>query len=49
MTGIQETIVLGLREIAAAVEAGKYGTGDDIDVDAAVLIIEDVETMVIGA
>lgn len=44
MTGTQETLVLGLKEIAAAVEAGKYGTDDDVDLDAALDDIEDLMT-----
>ena len=46
MTGMQETLVLGLREIAAAIEAGKYGNDDDIDYEATFDDVEDLFTKV---
>ncbi len=33
MTGIQETIYIGLEHLKAFVEEGKYGTGDDFAED----------------
>lgn len=46
MTGTQKTLVLGLKEIAAAVEAGKYGIDDDVDLE---VVFDDVEEMMTRA
>jgi hypothetical protein len=40
MTGIQKTIADALAAISADVRTGKYGEGDDVDVDS---ICEDIE------
>jgi hypothetical protein len=42
MTGIQKTIADALAAISADVRTGKYGEGDDVDVDS---ICEDIEEM----
>ena len=45
MTGTQTTLALGLHEIAAAVETGKYGTDDEIDEDGLEALMDDVEEL----
>ena len=44
VTGTQKT--LGLMELAAAVEAGKYGTDDEVDLDE---VEDDLETLMLQA
>lgn len=46
MTGTQKTLALGLREIASAVEAGKYGTDDEVDLETA---FDDIEELITKA
>ena len=42
MIGMQKTLFLSLREIAIAIEAGKYGVDDDVDTEALMDDLEDI-------